>query len=57
MCNIYPNLNLYYSLEKNKGYGTRLHMDGIKEYGISPWHRKTFGICKHSYINNESFYI
>ena len=23
-------------------------MDGIKKYGISKWHRKSFGICKNS---------
>jgi len=21
-------------------------LDGIKKYGITSWHRKTFGICK-----------
>ena len=35
-----------YDLFNNKGYGTKKHMDGIKNYGISEYHRKTFGICK-----------
>jgi ribonuclease HII len=35
-----------YSIEKNKGYGTKQHMDAIKEYGITKWHRKSFGPCK-----------
>ena len=35
-----------YGLLKNKGYGTKEHLEAIKKYGISPWHRKTFGICK-----------
>lgn len=35
-----------YNWIKNKGYGTREHLDAIKEYGITPYHRKTFGICK-----------
>jgi len=35
-----------YDLLNNKGYGTKKHMDGIKTYGISAHHRKTFGICK-----------
>ena len=35
-----------YDLLNNKGYGTKKHMDGIKEYGISTHHRKTFGICR-----------
>ncbi|MBL7717930.1 MAG: ribonuclease HII [Flavipsychrobacter sp.] len=30
----------------NKGYGTVAHRNGIKEHGLSPYHRKTFGICK-----------
>ena len=35
-----------YDIENNKGYGTKKHIEAIKEYGITPWHRKTFGICK-----------
>jgi len=35
-----------YDLRNNKGYGTKQHLDAIKEYGISKWHRKSFGICK-----------
>tara|TARA_Y100000591_G_C21759179_1_gene659140 strand:+ start:187 stop:876 length:690 start_codon:yes stop_codon:yes gene_type:complete len=35
-----------YDLLKNKGYGTKKHMDGIKQYGITQYHRKTFGICR-----------
>ena len=46
MCYKYPNLNQIYDLEKNKGYGTKKHLDGIRKHGISEWHRKTFGICK-----------
>ena len=56
LCNNYPKLNTYYSLEKNKGYGTELHIEGIKNFGISPWHRITYGLCKTAHINNESFY-
>ena len=35
-----------YDLRNNKGYGTKKHLDAIKEYGITKWHRKSFGICK-----------
>ena len=35
-----------YNIKNNKGYGTKKHMDGIKSYGISEWHRKTYGICR-----------
>lgn len=35
---IYPQ----YGFEKHKGYGTKLHIDTIKECGITPIHRKSF---------------
>lgn len=50
MCKQYPKLNEIYDISKNKGYGTKNHMDAIKQYGISKWHRKSFGICKTSDI-------
>jgi ribonuclease HII len=31
-----------YSFEKNKGYGTRQHYEGIREHGICPIHRRSF---------------
>lgn len=34
-----------YGWDGNKGYATRHHRAKIKEFGISPYHRKTFGIC------------
>ena len=34
-----------YGFEKHKGYGTKMHIDAIKEYGICPLHR-------HSFIKN-----
>lgn len=32
----------HYAFEKNKGYGTAAHIQGIKEYGLCPIHRRTF---------------
>ena len=32
----------HYAFEKNKGYGTAQHIQGIKEHGLCPIHRKTF---------------
>ena len=46
LCKENPDLITHYDLLKNKGYGTKKHMDGIKQYGITEWHRKTFGICR-----------
>ena len=47
LCDEHPVLEEYYGLRRNKGYGTLEHRQGIQEHGISPWHRKTFGICKY----------
>ena len=53
MCEKYPLLDEYYAIKSNKGYGSKKHMEGIKKYGISPWHRKSFGICNTSKINKN----
>lgn len=45
-CDKYPLLSERYGLDKNMGYGTKLHLEGIKTHGITQWHRKTYGICK-----------
>lgn len=46
LCRQFPHLKERYSLDKNKGYGAKPHIDGIKQHGITEFHRKTFGICK-----------
>ena len=46
LCEENPELIDRYGIDKNKGYGTKKHLDGIKNYGITKWHRKTYGICK-----------
>ena len=48
LCSDHPELSEWYNIDSNKGYGAKKHLDGIKEYGITKWHRKTFGICKVS---------
>jgi ribonuclease HII len=45
LCVENPDLVEKYSLDTNKGYGSKKHLDGIKEHGITVWHRRTFGIC------------
>ena len=47
LCQKFPYLNEKYGLLKNKGYGTKQHLNAIKKYGISQFHRKSFGICKN----------
>ena len=46
LCKENPELVERYDINSNKGYGSKKHMDGIKQFGITKWHRKTFGICK-----------
>ena len=46
LCLENPELVERYGIDGNKGYGSKRHMDGIKQYGITKWHRRTFGICK-----------
>ena len=51
LCEEYPILNERYKLAKNVGYGTKDHMSGIDTYGITQWHRRSFGRCKIAPIN------
>ena len=46
LCEENPELVEHYCLDSNKGYGSKKHLDGIKEHGITIWHRRSFGICK-----------
>ena len=32
----------FYAFEKNAGYGTKAHIEGLKQYGITPQHRKSY---------------
>ena len=40
-----PSLEIY-DWKKNMCYGTKIHLEAIKNNGISEHHRKTFGICR-----------
>jgi len=42
ICCTNPELNEKYDLLKNMGYGTKKHIEGIKKYGTSEYHRKSF---------------
>jgi ribonuclease HII len=46
LCIENPELVERYGIDSNKGYGSKKHMEGIRQFGITKWHRKTFGICK-----------
>lgn len=47
LCDNNPELSEYYGIDTNKGYGAKKHMDGIKEHGITIWHRRSFAPCKN----------
>lgn len=36
-----------YEWDKSMGYGTMKHLDMIRLYGITKYHRKTYGLCKN----------
>jgi ribonuclease HII len=46
ICTEDPTLDERYGIMKNKGYGTKAHMEGIANHGITKHHRKTFGSCR-----------
>ena len=52
LCKTYPLLDTLYGIGSHKGYGTKKHLDAIKENGLTPWHRKSFGICKFAKLNS-----
>ena len=47
LCEENPELVEHYGIDSNKGYGAKRHMDGIKEHGITIWHRRSFAPCKN----------
>jgi ribonuclease HII len=52
MCEKYPALKERYGIDTNMGYGTKRHLEGIREHGICQWHRRTFGEnCKNACLN------
>lgn len=44
LCKNNPDL-IKYDLLNNMGYGTKKHLEAIKDYGISEFHRKSFKCC------------
>ncbi len=46
-----PDLKKY-DIHNNHGYGTPRHLNGIKEFGVTEYHRLSFGICR-KYSNGK----
>ena len=42
MMDEYAKIYPHYGFDQNKGYGTAAHIQGIKEHGLCPIHRRTF---------------
>jgi ribonuclease HII len=42
LCKEHPELCEKYSMHTNMGYGTKAHFEGIREHGITEWHRKSY---------------
>jgi ribonuclease HII len=42
LCEKSPALKEHYSMHTNMGYGTKAHFEGIRNHGITEWHRKSF---------------
>ncbi len=36
----------HYGFEKNAGYGTKAHIEGLKKYGVTPEHRRSYAPIK-----------
>ena len=48
LCEHHPKLCHQYNMQKNMGYGTKAHLDGIIQYGITQWHRTSYARCKEA---------
>ena len=46
LCENDPELDAKYGIASNKGYGTKKHIEGIKEHGITCHHRLSYKTCR-----------
>ena len=46
LCTQHPFLDERYGLLKNMGYGTKTHLNGIQQFGITSMHRRSFACCQ-----------
>ena len=51
LCQTYPELSQRYQLNTNMGYGTRAHLEGIVQWGVSQWHRMSYARVRGSAVN------
>jgi len=43
-----------YGFDRHKGYGTKLHMEALRQYGMCPIHRRSFHIHRHAEPRTEA---
>ncbi len=48
LCDAQPDLDTRYDLRKNVGYGTAKHRAGLRTFGPSVYHRRTFAGVNHT---------
>ena len=51
LCDKYPELVVRYGMNTHMGYGTKKHLEGIVQYGITQYHRRSYGCCKNAMLN------
>ena len=51
LCTKHPQLVERYGMNTHMGYGTKKHLQGIAEHGITQYHRRSYGCCKHANLN------
>jgi ribonuclease HII len=42
-----------HAIDIHKGYGTAHHLQAIREFGLTPQHRRSFGPCRESGMENK----
>lgn len=52
----YDTLYPGYGLANNAGYGTKVHLEGLNQFGITPIHRKSFSPVKEAFVKQQQNY-
>jgi ribonuclease HII len=47
LCEREPQMSTLYGWKNNKGYPAKIHLEAISKYGVTIYHRKSYGPCKN----------